>query len=240
MVAQAAVDEARALMRKQRQAACQTPTAPEPQRAKKIAPPKPPISQPLTPAPPTPPPQSPKIRYHVRNWKAYNQALVNRGSLTIWLDAESIRAWKNEDKNGKVGRDYTFAATAIVTMLTLKAMFHLPLRATEGFTCSLLQLVQLSLPVPDYSTLSRRARSVEVRLPRVRAGEGVHVVVDASGLKVSGAGEWKVRKHGWSKVGSNGPPATRRWSELRRLDALRGRWRRALIDEVCLRRRFPD
>ncbi len=199
MVAQAAVDEARALMRKQRLAACQTPTAPKPQRAKKTALPKPAISEPFTPAPPKPAPQPAKTRYHVRNWKAYNQALVNRGSLTLWFDAESIRAWKNEDKNGKVGRDYTFADCAILTMLTLKAVFHLPLRATEGVTRSIVQLAQISLPIPNYSTLSRRACRLEVRLPRARSGEGVHVVVDSSGLKVYGEGEWKVRKHGWSK-----------------------------------------
>jgi len=169
-------------------------------------PPTPPLDllPPLAPA--SPPPAPAKERYRIRNWKQYNQALVQRGSLSIWLDQNSISAWLNLEKNGKSGRDYTYADTAILTMLTLKNLFHLPLRATQGLTASILQLAQISLAVPTYSTLSRRAVSLQVRLPRIQPNAPLHVVVDSSGLKVYGEGEWKVRKHGWSK--------RRRWCKI--------------------------
>jgi hypothetical protein len=100
--------------------------------------------------------------------------------------------------NGLPGRDYTYADTAILTMLTLKAVFHLPLRATQGLTASILRLAQIALPVPDYSTLSRRSKTLRVPLPLERR-DARHLVIDSSGLKIYGEGEWKVRQHGWSK-----------------------------------------
>jgi hypothetical protein len=189
LAAQAAADEARAIMRKQRQ-----PPAPPKPRTSPPQAPDPPVVPPLTP-PPEPPA---KDRYRIRNWKAYNQALKQRGSLTIWLEQDTIAAWKNQERNGLPGRDHTYAETAILTILTLKAVFHLPLRATEGLTASILQLARIELPIPDYSTLSRRRKTLEVPLV-VERREVRHIVVDSSGLKVYGEGEWKVRKHGWSK-----------------------------------------
>lgn len=206
LAAQAAADEARAIMRKQRyppaQANLRTPPQPAP-----AAPAVPPL---------TLPPELPaKARYRIRNWKAYNQALVQRGSLTIWIEQDTIAAWKNQERNGLPGHDYTYAETAILTRLTLKAVFHLPLRAIEGLTASLLQLARINLPIPDYSTLSRRRKTLEVPLV-VERHEVRHVVVDSSGLKVYGEGEWKVRKHGythvrmrWSTLGRDGPRAMR-------------------------------
>ena len=204
LAAQAAADETRKLIRKQRAASSTPPPKPSP--AKPSRSPKPSITEPLQAVSPSPPADPPKARYRIRNWKAYNQALVQRGSLTIWLDQDMLQSWENQDKNGKVGRDYTYTDTAIETMLTLKAVFHLPLRATEGLTTSIFALAQIKLPTPDYSTLSRRARRLEVSLARQRRGEPLHLVVDSSGLKVYGEGEWKVRKHGWSKH--------RRWSKI--------------------------
>lgn len=197
LAALSAADEVRKLVQQQQRLALPTSSRPlKPSRAK---PTPPSVQTPLSVAPTEPPPEKPKDRYHIRNWKDYNRALVQRGSLTLWLDDAVLAAWKNDQKNGKPGRDVTYSDTAIITMLTLKAVFGLPLRATQGLTQSLFVLANLSLPVPDYSTLSRRQARVEVTLPRTRCAEPVHLVVDSSGLKVYGEGEWKVRKHGWSK-----------------------------------------
>lgn len=140
-----------------------------------------------------------KQSYKIKNWKPYNEALVKRGSLTFWFDNDVTKNWKNEAKTGKRGRSQTYTDIIIECMLTLKAVFHLPLRATEGFLLSLVKLAQLTIPVPDYTTLCRRQRDHKVKLLRHQSKEAVHVVVDSTGLKVFGEGEWKVRQHGWSK-----------------------------------------
>lgn len=147
----------------------------------------------------TPAPAAEVVRYRIRNWKAYNQGLVQRGSLTIWFDAAAIQSWRRNERAGLVGAPTTYADSAIVCALTLKAVYHLKLRQTEGFVGSLIELMGLELPVPDYSTLSRRATDLSVALPRQARDEPLHVVVDASGVKVFGEGEWKVRQHGWTK-----------------------------------------
>jgi hypothetical protein len=91
-----------------------------------------------------------------------------------------------------------FADTAIECLLTLKAVYHLTLRATEGFARSVFGLMGLDLPVPDYPTLCRRAATVRITLPKKASGP-LHLVIDSTGLKVYGEGEWKVRQHGYSK-----------------------------------------
>ena len=140
-----------------------------------------------------------KKKYQVRNWKEYNQALVNRGRITLWFDEESIGHWYNGQKSGKRGASPTYSDIAILCGLTLREVFHLPLRATEGLVLSLIELMGLKLEAPDYTTFCRRQKDLEVLLPRLKTGEGIHVVVDSTGLKVYGEGEWKVRSHGVSK-----------------------------------------
>ncbi len=135
------------------------------------------------------------FRYRVRNWPAYNQALISRGRLTFWFDEEAVVAWRNTDPQRGRGAPRVYSETAIQCALVLKSVFHLSLRATQGFLSSLLELLRLEPPVPDYSTLSRRQGSV---VPSLSVGPGVrprHVGLDATGLKVYGAGEWHVRKH---------------------------------------------
>lgn len=166
----------------------------------KHAPPAPPPPPTPTAPPPTPAPAtSTKLRYHVRNWKQYTQALRQRASLTLWLEEETIQAWYGNMRAGKVGHPTTYADTAIRAILTLKAVFCLPLRQTQGFAQSLFQLLHSELSVPDYTTLSRRGAELDVPLPRRQVGEGLHVVIDSTGLKVYGEGEWKTRQHGVSK-----------------------------------------
>lgn len=147
-----------------------------------------------------------KAKYRVTNWHDYDRALAERGSVTVWFDEEFLRGHWRPAGNGKRGAPFEYSDTAIQTLLTLKAVFHLPYRALEGFGRSLMRLMSLALPVPDHTQLSRRAKALRVAVPcRPRTGP-VHLVADSTGLKVYGEGEWKVRQHGagkrrtWRKV----------------------------------------
>src|SRR5512147_2449027 len=138
-----------------------------------------------------------KATYRIRNWAEYNRALVRRGSLTIWVDQESLDAWDHQGPP-RWGAKFVYSDTAIQCLLTLRAVLHLPLRATQGMARSIFELMGLELGVPHYSTLSRRAADLEVDLARRSRGP-LHLVLDSTGLKVYGEGEWTVRKHGYSK-----------------------------------------
>jgi len=138
-----------------------------------------------------------KAVYRIRNWAEYNDALVKRGSLTVWVDQQAIDAWGYSGPN-QWGAQFVYSDLAITCLLTLRAVFHLPLRATQGMASSVLDLMGLALDVPHYSTLSRRAADLRVDLARKGKGP-LHLVIDSTGLKVYGEGEWKVRKHGHSK-----------------------------------------
>jgi hypothetical protein len=136
----------------------------------------------------------PKQRRRITNWAEYDAALRQRGSLTVWFTDEAIAAWEAEPRTTPGGQPH-YSDLAITTALTLKAVFRLALRQTEGLIGSILQLLGLDLSVPDHSTLSRRAETLEV--PRPRSGsEPVHLLVDSTGLKLGGPGEWLVEKHG--------------------------------------------
>ena len=135
--------------------------------------------------------------YRVRNWSAYDQALKQRGSVTLWFAPEAVAAW-NYQGAAQRGAQFVYSDLAIETALTLRLLYHLPLRQTEGFVESLLHVMGLDLSTPDHSTLSRRQAGLQVALPIHPTQEPIHVVVDSSGLKVYGEGEWKVRQHGWS------------------------------------------
>ncbi|MEP7188939.1 MAG: IS5 family transposase [Roseiflexaceae bacterium] len=139
------------------------------------------------------------MRYRVRNWKDYNQAVIRRGSLTVWIEQTTLQAWCQNMRDGLVGAPTTYSDLAIQALLTLKAVFSLPLRQTQGFAQSVLQLMATNLPIPSYSTLSRRAEGLAVALPRRSKNEPLHVVIDSTGLKIYGEGEWKTRQHGVSK-----------------------------------------
>ncbi len=133
------------------------------------------------------------FRYRVRNWRNYNRALVARGRLTFWFDEDAIAGWRNSERRSGPGTPRIYSDTAIQCALVLKSVFHLSLRATQGFLGSVVGLMNLELPVPDYSTVSRRQGSLTVSLPSCKRAR--HVVIDATGLKVYGAGEWHVQKH---------------------------------------------
>jgi Transposase DDE domain len=144
--------------------------------------------------------------YRVRNWSEYNAGLISRGSLTMWID-ESAFTSGSEARPLKRGRPQIYSDAMIQAVLTLKHVYHLTLRAAQGFVQSLRDLAFAHLPVPNYdrrkspwdTTLSRRSQELQVTLPEMASGDPIHLVVDSTGLKLYGEGEWKVRKHGYSK-----------------------------------------
>lgn len=143
----------------------------------------------------TPPACVLKPRYRVTNWRDYNRALVARGSVTLWIHEEVLARWR---ATGGKGRRYSDAA--ILAALSLRAVFRLTLRQTEGFLRSLKHWLGLTIEVPHYSTFCRRASALEVpKLARPADGGPLHLAIDATGLKVHGEGEWKVRVHGKAK-----------------------------------------
>jgi hypothetical protein len=136
----------------------------------------------------------PEQRHRVTNWPAYEAGLRARGSLTVWFTAEAIEAWGAEPRATRGGQP-RYSALAITTALTLRAVFRLALRQTEGLIGSILHLLGLDLAVPDHTTLSRRAETLEV--PQPQSGtEPMHLLVDSTGLRLCGPGEWLVEKHG--------------------------------------------
>jgi hypothetical protein len=137
-----------------------------------------------------------KTTYRVRNWREYNQALKDRFSLTIYIDKGLDKQWK-PDPTGKRGRPYEYSDYVIQCCLTIRSLFHLPLRGVEGFMSSIKKMTKM--PVPDYTVMSRRAHKLQADLGKIKKGEPVHLVIDSSGLKIFGEGEWKVRAHGVGK-----------------------------------------
>jgi hypothetical protein len=140
-----------------------------------------------------------KQQYRIRNWQQYNSALVERGSLTLWLDSRAIEKWLDQDSPARRGRRRTYSDLTIECSLMLREVYRLPLRATQGLVRSVMRLLGVKLPTPDYSTLSRRARLLQLSLSTGASERIKHLVIDSSGLKVYGEGEWKVRVHGADK-----------------------------------------
>jgi len=135
-------------------------------------------------------------KYKTTNWSSYNNALKQRGSLSIWLDPEMV--WVPPPR-GKRGRQHQFSDAAIQACLTLKVLFGMPLRQTTGFVESLLRLAGLDWAVPDYSTLCRRQKTLRVTLPYHLGTGPLNLLIDSTGIKAEGEGEWNARKHGGPK-----------------------------------------
>ncbi|MBV8870694.1 MAG: IS5 family transposase [Acetobacteraceae bacterium] len=143
----------------------------------------------------------PRQRRKVVNWRDYDASLRRRGSLTVWFTAEAIEGWRAAPRTTPGGQPW-YSPLAILTALTLRAVFRLALRQAEGLVGSIIGLLGLTLRVPDHSSLSRRAATLEVPRPTRSSvgadgeGEPMHLLVDSTGLKLCGAGEWLVEKHG--------------------------------------------
>lgn len=157
----------------------------------------------------------PKQRYRVRNWAAYDAALRQRGSLTVWFSDEAVERWQAETRTTPGGQQ-KYSDLAILTALILRAVYRLALRQTEGLVGSLVQLLGLNLAVPDHFTLSRRAKTVTVPAPPTNTSGPVHLLVDSTGVTLCGPGDWLVEKHGTQR--------RRGWQKLHvGLDAATGR-----------------
>ncbi len=125
-----------------------------------------------------------KSRYRVRNWSEYEAGLQKRGDLTVWLSDTALDAWR-APASGKPGGQRTYADIAIEAALTIRMVFHLPLRQTEGFLRSLAQMLDVDLPIPDHTTLSRRLKGLRpTRLPRLPRDRPIHLLIDSTGLRI--------------------------------------------------------
>jgi hypothetical protein len=139
----------------------------------------------------------PKTLYRVKNWSEYDQALVQRGSITFWMSDDFEKTWMHTGKKQR-GSQFDYSDQAILVMLTVKEVFHLTNRGVEGFVSSLFRMMKINLFVPDHSTLSKRGKELKVNLGK-RTSQSLNIVMDSTGLKIYGEGEWKVRIHGVSK-----------------------------------------
>jgi IS5 family transposase len=140
-----------------------------------------------------------KTAFRIRNWGEYNASLRKRGSLTVWVSSEAVENWTTDELTGEQGASPTYTDLAIETMATVQAIYGLAGRQTQGFLQSIFELMKLDLTAPDHSTLSRRRRLLEITLPIKDWSRSRHLVIDSTGVKVYGEGEWKVRQHGVGK-----------------------------------------
>ncbi len=141
-----------------------------------------------------------KCKHRARKWKQYNQDLVNRGSITFWFSPEAIAKWHNIERTNKPGRPEEYSDDAIRCGLIVKAVFHIAFRALQGFLKSLIRLLGLGISCPHYSLFCIRAKGLAIPTRKLlRSGEKLNVIFDSTGIKVFGEGEWKVRKHGYTK-----------------------------------------
>jgi hypothetical protein len=147
----------------------------------------------------------PKARYRVTNWPEYDAALVRRGSLTVWLTEQAVSAW-HAPATGERGGQAVYADIAIETGLALRLVLHQPLRQTEGALRSIADLLGVQIRIPDHTTFSRRGGGLKVLPQRVERNEPLHLLIDSTGVKIYGEGEWLDQKHGVR--------SRRRWRKL--------------------------
>jgi len=152
--------------------------------------------------------------YAIKNWREYNESLVRRGDVTFWFDETVVAAWDHENDEKKNGRPYTYSDVAIETLLTIRELFRLPYRQTEGLGRALVKLMDVEVAIPHHTSLQKRAAKLGVSIELAQSQGPIDVVVDSTGLKVYGEGEWKTRQHGvgkrrtWRKLHLAVNPAT--------------------------------
>jgi hypothetical protein len=148
----------------------------------------------------------PKMRFRVKNWAEYDAGLRRRGSLTLWITPEVLDGWQAARRTTPGGQS-SYSELAIETGMMLRLAFHLALRQTEGLMVSIFGLLAVPLSTPDHSTLSRRARKMgSISTGCILPDGPIHLLIDSTGLKVFGAGEWLQEKHG--------AKARRTWKKL--------------------------
>ena len=136
-----------------------------------------------------------KTRYRVTNWREYENGLVQRGDVTVWLSPDAVKAWRAKP-TGRRGAQPKFSDLAIETALTMRLVFHLPLRQAEGFLGSIFKLMGVDFEAPDHTTLSRRSGCLNVALRQSKSAGPIDLIIDSSGLAIVGEGEWAAAKHG--------------------------------------------
>jgi hypothetical protein len=147
-----------------------------------------------------------KAAYRVTNWKKYNESLVSRGDITLWFAEDVIAAWEHTNREVKVGRPFLYSDAAIECLLTLRELFQLPYRQTEGLGRALVKLMELEIAIPDFTSLAKRAAQLNVSLELAPTAGPIDIVIDSTGLKVFGAGEWRSdayrhpRRRTWRKL----------------------------------------
>ena len=141
-----------------------------------------------------------------RDWSEYNKTLINRGRLVLWFDEQAIASWHTAQRTGTRGAPRTYTDALIRCALVLQALYRIPLRATQGLLASVFELLSIDLPVPDYSTLSRRRKYLTVSIPEREANGILHLVVNSAGVSLFTEAEW--HKH------RRAPSKRRRWRKL--------------------------
>jgi len=157
----------------------------------------------------------PKAKYAVKNWAAYNEYLRLRGDVLIWFDPVMLPGWRASGVRKRGGK-LIYSDLAIELCLTLRVVFGLPLRQTHGFVRSVFRLMDLGLPIPDFSTLSRRGQSLDIT-DDIQLSDGpITLIVDSTGLQVHSGRAWMQQKHGikklrktWRKLHIGFDPASR-------------------------------
>lgn len=147
-----------------------------------------------------------KAKYHVTSWPEYDAALVRRGSLTVWVTDEAVAAWHAPSAGGKRGGQRVYSDLAIETGLALRLVLHLGLRQTEGALGAIVDFLDVDVRIPDHTTFSRRGDGLTMLTNPVGHGEPLHLLIDSTGLKMYGEGEWLHEKLGGR--------SRRRWRKL--------------------------
>lgn len=145
-------------------------------------------------------------QYKVRNWPQYSKSLENRGNLSFWISEDAIKKWKAEKDPHFIGAPREYSDAAILCVMMLKVVYGLPYRQLVGFLTYLFQIMNLSLPIPHFTTIAERARSLKQSIKKLSNKRPTDIVFDSSGFKIYGEGEWKVRQHGKQK--------RRRWKKF--------------------------
>ncbi|MFA3920530.1 transposase [Ruegeria hyattellae] len=141
----------------------------------------------------------PKAKYRVTNCSDYNESLRRRGDVTIWVSDDVVQKWRSPRRKTRGGQS-RYSDLAIEICLTLRVVFRLPLRQTQGFVRLLAKLMGMALVVPDFSTLSRRGKGLRITPHWRAASKPITLIVDSTGLKVHGGDGWHAEKHGTKKA----------------------------------------
>ncbi|MEL6141964.1 MAG: IS5 family transposase [Bacteroidota bacterium] len=140
-----------------------------------------------------------KQEYRILNWSTYNQALENRGNITFIIDDQVIQSWYSDSPTQR-GAQEVYSDVCVETIMMIKTVFRLPYRQARGFTVGLLKLMNLfELQVPSFTQVNRRFHRLDIAPFDIPKSGSITVAIDSTGVKVYGEGEWKCRKHGWSK-----------------------------------------